>query len=291
VTWLNTSVHSGFARSASEAMFPRLFPDAGWWCPSLNPAMGGTRLWDLSKGQNWGTLTNMANDDWVTSGGKGALDFDNVDDYVNVPDSEILSGIDFLTISFWANPRTLPPAAQGSRMWAVTKGNTNQFEWETSINAFNNASIPYGKWAFTAYNLAASATRSRGTLADAVTGQWQHVVFTQAGRSSTPDAYYNGTLSNGATISSGTPTAGNGTAPVQIGRRAIGSEKIFDGQLDDIRIYNRALTAGEVRQLWQIGRGNIPLRRRRRYAEQMAGFKAYWARNKSQLIGAGNVSS
>jgi hypothetical protein len=283
----NTSIQTGFARSASEAMFPRLFPDAGWWCPSLNPAMGGSRLWDLSGRQNWGTLTNMdPATDWVISGGKGALDFDNTDDHVNIPDSDVLSGLDFLTVSFWANPRTLPAAAFGNRMWAVTKGNTNQFEWESSINAFSNAAIPYGKWAFSSYNLAANADRGRGTAADAVVGQWQFVVFTQAGRASIPNAYFNGALSNGATSSGGTPAAGNGTAAVQIARRATGGDRIFDGQLDDIRIYNRALTAGEVRQLYQIGRGNMPLRRRRRYTEEAAGFKAYWA-NRQHLIGSG----
>jgi hypothetical protein len=213
----------------------------------------------------------MANDDWVISGGKGALDFDNTDDHVNIPDSDALSGLDFLTVSFWANPRTLPAAALGNRMWAVTKGSSGAFEWEAAINAFDNVSVPYGRWAFTGYNLAASANRIRGAAVSAVAGQWQHVVFTQAGRATLPDAYINGSLSNGGTSSSGTPIAGNGTAPVQIGRRATVGDRIFDGQLDDIRIYNRALTATEVRQLWQIGRGNMPLRRRRRYTEQAGG--------------------
>jgi hypothetical protein len=246
-------------------------------------------LHDL-RGGNWGTLTNMdPATDWVVSGGRGALDFDGSNDYVNIPDSEVLSGIDSLTVSLWAFPRTLPPAAQSNRMWAVTKGTTNQFEWECSINAFNNATIPFGKWVFVAYNLGGNANRARGTASDAVAGRWQHIVFTQSGRAAVPNAYFDGSLSNGASVSNGTPTAGNGTAPVQIGRRATGTEKIWDGQIDDVRIFRSVLTAGDIRQLWQLGRGNMPMVRKRRYTEQeaAAGFKAYLARRQSQLIGGG----
>jgi hypothetical protein len=57
-------------------------------------------------------------------------------------------------------------------------------------------------------------------------------------------------------------------------------------QMDDIRIYLRGLSFGEARQLWQIGRGNMPLRPRRRYTEQAGGFKGYWA-NRQHLIGSG----
>jgi len=104
VTWLNTSVQTGFARSASEAMFPRLFPDAGWWCPSLNPAMGGTRLWDLSGRQNWATLTNMANDDWVVRSGKGMLDFDASNDFASTSASSSYNVGNSVTVSAFAFP-------------------------------------------------------------------------------------------------------------------------------------------------------------------------------------------
>jgi hypothetical protein len=228
--------------------------------------------------------------DWVVSGGKGALDFDGVNDYVNIPDSDILSGLNYLTISFWVNPRTLPPASNNQRMWAVTKLNTGQIEWESSINANDATSIPFGKWVFTGYNpVAPFAARQRGTAANAVAGRWQHVVFTQSGRAALPNAYFDGLLSNGATLSqAGTPTAGNTTAPVQIGRRGDGAERTFDGLFDDIRIYRSVLSAADIWQLWQLGRGNMPIVRKRRYTEQAAGgFKAYWARRQSQLIGGG----
>ncbi|MFZ9091603.1 MAG: hypothetical protein ACO3FE_16115, partial [Planctomycetaceae bacterium] len=47
----------------------------GYWAPCLGPT--GTRLHDVSRGNSWGTLTNMdAATEWVIDGGQYALDFD-----------------------------------------------------------------------------------------------------------------------------------------------------------------------------------------------------------------------
>jgi len=223
----------------------------GAWCPSLGAT--GTRLVDRSGRNNDGTLTNMdAPTDWVVSGGAGALDFDGSNDYVNIVDSLALSALSNFTISFWANVTALPPASNSNRMWAITKGSSSNYEWESGINYFNGS---FGKWVFTSYDLTGATERSIATVADAQVGVWQHVVFTQASKSTIPSAFYNGLLSNGTTRSTGTPTAGDGTAAVQIGRRADASNLTFNGQLDDIRIYNRALSPQEVQALYRGGRG------------------------------------
>jgi hypothetical protein len=272
----NTTTQTGFARSASEAMFPRLFPDAGWWCPSLNPAMGGTRLWDLSGRQNWGTLTNMdPATDWVVSGGKGALDLDGSDDVVT---ARALQPRFPLSVFWWAKYRSVTnqnavvqfTTASGIdyvfHVFSFTSDSRTYF-FTDSVNAGNNVSI---------------ATSARPSIAD-----WLQIgiVFSS---STSVALYWNGSLltaTNITGVGSITPTG------INLGRRTGAATGSVDGQLDDLRIYNRALTAGEVSQLWQIGRGNMPLRRRRRYAGQAAGgFKGYWARNNSRLIGAGNVS-
>ena len=104
-----TSIQSGFARSRSEALFPRLFPDAGWWCPSLQ-SPGGSRLHDLSGRQNWGTLINMANNDWVVSGGRGALDLDGSNDHVPLYNGRLYDLTNqslVYTISLWASTRNV----------------------------------------------------------------------------------------------------------------------------------------------------------------------------------------
>jgi hypothetical protein len=246
----------------------------GWWCPSLDAT--GSLLVDRSRRNNHGTLTNMdPASDWVVSGGKLALDFDASNDYVETGRT---SGIrEEATVSAWLNPVTVatyqvivaedPVVSFLSRNWlfgfGATSGQLLSLEFVgNSVSVFNSAS-------------------------DLLAGSWQHVAWRRSrqgvqffinGRQSGSTSTYPGSLNTNAT-------------PTTIGRRLVPTDpQYLGGQLDDIRIYNRALTAGEVRQLWQIGRGNMPLRRRRRYTEQAAGFRAYWARNNSRLIGAGNVS-
>ncbi len=267
MTWLNTSVHSGFARSASEAMFPRLFPDSCWLCPSLNPAFGGTKIWDL-RSNNWGTLTNMTNDDWVVSGGKYALDFDGSNDFVS---STIPSLTGFITLSAWV--RGIP--GSGSSSYFVSCPNASGSNCIDFINPTN---------AGTNIVLAGGSLRTLSSGID-TRGVWTHLC-------SGVDGTRAFLFVNGALVGSSATTLGvNGTALRQINLGRFSSIGLHTAcQLDDVRLYSRGLTEAEVRQLYQVGRGNMPLRRRRRYTEQAAGFRAYWARNNSRLIGAGNVS-
>ena len=218
----------------------------GAWCPSLPNGGSGNMLVDQSGYNNHGSLVNMSPDDWVSSQYGRALDFDGVNDYINVADANNLSPASAMSISFWAKPAALPAASNGNRMWAVTKGDTSNFEYECSINSFSTS---FGKWNCAYYNLVADSVRARATTADAIAGTWQHVCWTANRNNDLPDIYFNGELSNGATIAVGTPTPGNGTAPLQIGRRANASDVTFNGQLDDLRLYSRILTPSEIRLL------------------------------------------
>jgi hypothetical protein len=47
-------------------------------------------------------------------------------------------------------------------------------------------------------------------------------------------------------------TMGNGTQPVEIGRRGDGNYAV--GAIDDVRIYNRALSPDEIKRLYNMGR-------------------------------------
>lgn len=268
-------MQTGFARSASEAMFPRLFPDAGWWCPSLNPAMGGTRLWDLSRGQNWGTLTNMANDDWVVNGGKGALDFDGSDDRVVVPDSGALNPTQGISVSAWFR---VASTTAGVQQAIVRKG------WSAGTNLQYSLRVLGDK-------LSAFCVNTTGTLAVATgdtslaVNKWHFGVLTYD--RSNVQVYLDG-LRDATTALTGNLAVFS--QPLQIAAgfdTTLSQPTLFlGGQLDDIRIFRTALTASDARQLWQIGRGNMPLRRRRRYTEQAGGFKGYWT-NRQHLIGSG----
>jgi Concanavalin A-like lectin/glucanases superfamily len=79
-------------------------------------------------------------------------------------------------------------------------------------------------------------------------GQWTMLTITRAG--STLSCYRNGALVSRNTSFSATYTA---DSSVRIGNSTAFNEPT-NGALDDVRIYNRALSATEVKQLYNAGR-------------------------------------
>jgi len=86
------------------------------------------------------------------------------------------------------------------------------------------------------------------------TGKWIHVVATRDSTGATSKIYINGNQS-GAVGDTGTPVAG--TSNVIIGNGAAGNLGL-DGRLDEVVLWNRTLTASEVRLLYERGIGGIP---------------------------------
>jgi hypothetical protein len=78
--------------------------------------------------------------------------------------------------------------------------------------------------------------------------EWHHGVFTRIG--DTVFTYVDGVFDTSAT-GSGVVDLAN-SAPIRIANSACNND--YDGSLDDVRIYNRALSGGEVRRLYGMGR-------------------------------------
>jgi hypothetical protein len=237
----------------------------GWWCPSID-ATGGILL-DRSGRNNHGTLTNMdPASDWVVDGGKLALDFDGTNDFVK-PGNVRGVGTGNFSVFAWIKHSV------SARRYVVASNLTDAQSEGHWLAVQSNQVYSY-------FGTELSVTATGFTLAD---NQWHFIGVTRVGTTGT--AFVDG-RQIGSPQAIGGFDAGKGN--FRIGARGDDFVQHWQGQLDDIRIYNRALTAGEVRQLYNVGRGNMPLRRRRRYAGQSTGgFKAHWARRQSQLIGGG----
>ena len=206
----------------------------GCWVPSLGAS--GFRLIDRSGYGNHGTLTNMdPGTDWVPSGGKLALDFDGVDDLASAT-TKIQAGS--LSISAWVFIRTLDSTTRyiaavqnsgldGGRMLRINSANQIQFEIiGSAIKDANGAALS--------------------------TGRWIHVAgIKDAG--STGYVYQDGIQSGSVALSGVTYTAE--LSNFTLGRRPDSTANFLNGQLDDIRIYNRALTPSEISLLYTGGRG------------------------------------
>lgn len=96
-----------------------------------------------------------------------------------------------------------------------------------------------------------------GTTDVAADGQWHHLAFVVASRNATPgaddveiyvDGVAEGTLAADAV---GTNIDVSTDQPQMIGARDASSSRtdVLNGQLTDVCLYRRALSAGEVRQL------------------------------------------
>jgi len=194
---------------------------------------GGLIVHDLSGYNNHGTMIGMDNPSSATSGwtagrtGKG-LSFDGVNDYVEVGN---ISESTTYTLSAWFNTSSVSPDDLiGHRIITIFRSG----QTSTKIALFmrnNKASIQY-------------YTTSAASLSDTVNsnnGLWHSLIATYDGV--ILKLYVDGILKNSATI---TLTSNVSDSSDIIGRGITASPGYFNGLIDDIRIYNRALTAGEV---------------------------------------------
>jgi hypothetical protein len=207
----------------------------GAWCPSLGAS--GLSLIDRSGRNNHGTLTNMAGqDNWRASGSGVALQFDGSNDHCLVNHNRALdipsSGT--LTISAWVFRTANVADYETVVTKRLSSGATASYEL-----SFNNTSTANSK-AFGFYS--GSSFTVSTTLVPLL--QWTHIgsVSTASGTTYYVDGRAGGT--------SATVAASPNTHPFKIGGVAGSPETQFlSARVDDIRIYNRALTLSEIRLL------------------------------------------
>ncbi len=178
-----------------------------------------------------------------------ALQFNGVDDaiYLGTPTDFDLSQENAFTIGAWVKPDQVYFSAIFSR-GSVNSGADNEvyhlgFGWDPG-RVFAQASD----------GVVVSRGIFNGTDGTAVTGIWQYIVATYDG--SSVRTYKNGAIVDtsgdlsGSTLWDGDETQDRQTG---IGYDARNDRYYFHGTLDDVRIYNRALSAEEVKRLYELG--------------------------------------
>ena len=164
--------------------------------------------------------------------------FDGADDFVNIPDNTLLKGMDELTISFWAKHNT---GTFDSWEAMLTKGDTSgSYRIHMSSN--------YVQWVVETENGYSPATSNFTPTADV----WFHVVGTY--KNGSQKLYING-IENGNSTHTG--TVKTNTYPVAIGKNSQSTGRNWNGSIDEVRIYNRALSADEVTQLYNWAPGPV----------------------------------
>ena len=183
-------------------------------------AGSGTSLADSSGAANTGTISGPT---WTTAGKTGnALSFDGVNDWVTIADKASLDLTSGMTLEAWVKPQgggLAHSRVQGAHRAASPTGSTRA---PTPAVRRPRSEPPR-----------ATSTAVPPQLAS---GTWSHLATTYDG--STLRLYVNGAqVASQAATGAITGTSG----PLRIGGNAIWPEW-FSGQIDDLRIYNRALT-------------------------------------------------
>ena len=211
---------------------------AGWWKFDEG---SGTDAND-SAGSNDGTL--YGDPCWVTGKiGDYALDFDGVDDYVRIPDDDSISvGNQDYTISTWINPRSLTGPDGGATIVSKVKDDSDK-EYRLWIRDGD-------LWHEVEKN--ASNQAAYTTTAPVQTDSWQHIAVTFNSSTTTPTLYYNGAVQTSINYIDTLPDQLNNDLYIGMTGGTYQTNE-FNGLIDDVRIYDRALTSGEIQQLYQQG--------------------------------------
>ncbi|MBK9500670.1 MAG: Ig-like domain-containing protein [Leptospiraceae bacterium] len=155
-----------------------------------------------------------------------AYNFDGTDDYILAGSNVGITGSNPRTISAWVkHPASPSNTIQHLVNWGSLVGSQ-------AYGVFSNSVIMF-----------------YGHFADLNTGQalttnWDHWVFVY--NSTTVFTYKNGVF-----VNQGNFTLTTGDSPLYFGRR-MDNIYYYQGSLDDVRVYNRAMDADEVRALYEI---------------------------------------
>jgi hypothetical protein len=195
----------------------------------------GTSAADATGNQASATLLNGAT---FTAGRQNnAVSLGGTNDYVSLP-ANILSGRDSFSISVWVRPNATP---DWSRVFDFGTGQT-AYMFLTP----NAPNTPADNTRF-AITSAGYAGEQRLDAARLSSGAWHHVVVTLAG--STGRLYVNGNQADQTTSMTTSPADLGNTSRNWLGRSQYAADAYFNGQIDNFRIYNRALTAAEIQEL------------------------------------------
>jgi len=188
---------------------------------------------------------------WTTGLIGGALDFDGIDDYVEIPDDDSLTPNAEITIAYWVYKTGSGHAGVYKYAQCVTEPASPGSSRAYSLQVVGDSDTAFLR-VFSDWNtyddLEGDTIVSKN--------EWHHIAGTfDSGNAA---VYVDGQL-DGSTAMSVTSIM-NDVQPLTIGAfwSYCGVDSLaatLRGKIDDVRIYDRGLSAGEIERLYQNGQG------------------------------------
>ncbi len=208
----------------------------GHW--KLDEGTGPTAI-DSSGNGNDGTLIGAPGPSWTTGKIGQALDFDGTDDYVAVPFILDLSTTD-MTTTVWIYASGEDTTNDSNSIVQQENGTGIGRTWLRRASSSSTSHLPKIVFSFIGARFLESTT-----LIELNT--WYFVVVTVEG--TTRKIYVNGIEEDSNT---NTPEASDGAMRIGSQKAGVSGEK-WEGIIDDVRIYNRALSGSEIEKLFNMG--------------------------------------
>jgi hypothetical protein len=213
---------------------PNIVQGVSWYNFEENEGTIAYDRWDDNNGSFSG------NPQWTTSkGGNGtskyALDFDG-NDKVAISDADNLDISNNITMSAWVNPDSLTT----DHATIATKVDSYFFQ------VHSNGTVAV----YTYYNDSGSRGSSSYTYSNTSipSDSWSHIAFVE--ENGTRKIYIDGVLDKTAEKE---PSIWTSTEPLEIGGQ--GSQRFFDGQIDEVSIYGQALNSSQIQEIYDNGLG------------------------------------
>jgi len=235
-----TSYDNTFTKSFGESGL------AGLW--HMDEGSGSTTA-DSSGNGNTGTLSGatwVASDggQWDGRSGVGfstgkSLSFDGSNDKVTVNDSSSLDITGDITIAVWIKPDTRPSGCSwGDYEVLVSKRVSDSFTTNYQIYLEDDGR-KFSYW---------DGSRRTGSFVPP-TGSWSYLVAVVNDGASQVKLYANGALQD--TLTGNTGAANNYALCIGGAVQSITCNEPFHGIIDEVRIYNRALSQAEIQRYYQ----------------------------------------
>jgi hypothetical protein len=207
------------------------------------PPAGLVAHWKLdgdakdSAGTSHGTV--RGNPAWAAGRVGSALELDGLDDYVELPIGSLLSQLTDSTFAVWVNWST------GGGLWQ----RVFDFGTGTTVNMFLTPSAGAGGPLRFSITTGGSAAEQQVTAPAMLSGGWHHVAVVIDAAAHSMKLYLDGDVVAANTATTLTPSALGQTTRNWLGKSQYDGDAYYQGLIDDMQVYGRALSADEIKGL------------------------------------------